>query len=77
MEIDNNLVENAIRATASADAPWFVVPSDRKWFSRLVVAAALADALERLKPEFPKIDAAGRKELQDARKALESERRGA
>src|SRR5262249_38308994 len=40
--------EDAIRATATKHAPWFVVPADHKWFTRLVVAAAVVDALERL-----------------------------
>ena len=41
-----NAFEEAIRATASKHAPWFVVPADNKWFTRLVVAAAIVDAME-------------------------------
>jgi len=37
----------------SRQAPWYVVPADHKWFTRLAVAAALVDALERLGPEYP------------------------
>jgi len=73
--------EDAIRATASAHAPWFVVPADNKWFTRLVVAAAIVDALERLDLTYPKVDdaklkalAAARKALAAARKALAAER---
>jgi PPK2 family polyphosphate:nucleotide phosphotransferase len=66
--------QDAIRATATSDAPWFVVPADRKWFGRLVVAAVLVDALERLKPAFPKVGADALKELQAARKALEADK---
>ncbi len=66
--------EDAIGATASEAAPWFVVPSDHKWFSRLVVACALIDALEGLKLEYPKIEGAALKDLQEARKALEAEK---
>jgi PPK2 family polyphosphate:nucleotide phosphotransferase len=66
--------QDAINATAAADAPWFVVPADHKWFSRLVVAAALVDALERLNPEFPKVGKDAQKELADARKALEDDK---
>jgi hypothetical protein len=62
--------EDAIRATATARAPWFVVPADNKWFTRLVVAAAIVEALEKLDLEYPKVDAAQRKALAAARAAL-------
>ena len=66
--------EEAIRATASKDAPWFVVPADNKWFTRLVVAAAIVDAMENLNLAYPKVDAAKRKQLAAARVALSRER---
>jgi hypothetical protein len=66
--------EDAIRATASKHAPWFVVPADNKWFTRLVVAAAIVEALEKLDLKYPEIDAAKRKELAAARAALLKER---
>jgi PPK2 family polyphosphate:nucleotide phosphotransferase len=66
--------EEAIRATATKHAPWFVVPADNKWFTRLVVAAAIVDALENLDLQYPKLDAAQRKELGVARKMLLSEK---
>jgi PPK2 family polyphosphate:nucleotide phosphotransferase len=66
--------EEAIQATASKHAPWFVVPADNKWFTRLVVAAAVVEALEKLDLAYPKIDAAKEKELQGAREALSHER---
>jgi PPK2 family polyphosphate:nucleotide phosphotransferase len=62
--------ENAIRATATDWAPWYVVPADRKWFTRLVVASAVIETLESLKPSFPTIDSQKRKELDLARKVL-------
>jgi len=65
--------EDAIRATATKHAPWFVVPADHKWFTRLVVAAAVVDALERLDLKFPKVGARQRAELRAARQVLESE----
>jgi PPK2 family polyphosphate:nucleotide phosphotransferase len=65
--------QDAINATAAPDAPWFVVPADHKWFARLVVAAALVDALERLNPEFPKVGKDAQKELAAARTALEKD----
>jgi PPK2 family polyphosphate:nucleotide phosphotransferase len=67
--------EDAIRATASAHAPWFVVPADNKWFTRLVVAAAIVDALERLDLTYPKVDEAKLQALAAARKALAAERK--
>lgn len=48
--------EEAIRATASKHAPWFVVPADNKWFTRLVVSAAIVEAVERLDLTYPKVD---------------------
>jgi PPK2 family polyphosphate:nucleotide phosphotransferase len=66
--------EDAIRATATKYAPWFVVPADNKWFTRLVVAAAIVEALEKLDLEYPKIDAAKKKELAAARAALAKEK---
>ena len=62
--------EEAIRATASNHAPWFVVPADNKWFTRLLVAAAIVDAVEDLGLAYPKVDAAKRKELAGVRAAL-------
>jgi PPK2 family polyphosphate:nucleotide phosphotransferase len=67
--------EDAIRATATKNAPWYVVPADNKWFTRLVVAAAVVDQLERLDLAYPKVDAAKRKELAAARDRLLAEKR--
>jgi PPK2 family polyphosphate:nucleotide phosphotransferase len=65
--------EEAIRATASSRAPWFVVPADNKWFSRLVVAAAIVQVVEGLDLAYPKVDADKKKELAAARVELEEE----
>jgi PPK2 family polyphosphate:nucleotide phosphotransferase len=65
--------QDAINATAASDAPWFVVPADHKWFSRLVVAAAMVDALERLNPKFPELSKDAQKDLAGARAALEKD----
>jgi polyphosphate kinase 2 (PPK2 family) len=65
--------EEAIRATAATHAPWYVVPADNKWFTRLVVAAAVVDALERLDLGFPKVSDAMREELALARVQLARE----
>ncbi|MBP0466248.1 polyphosphate kinase 2 family protein [Roseomonas sp. PWR1] len=62
--------QEAIRATAAPHAPWYVVPADTKWFTRLVVAAALIDALEGLDLHYPKVTKAQKAALDVARKAL-------
>src|SRR5579872_3727123 len=66
--------EEAIRATASERAPWYVVPADNKWFTRLVVAAAIVQAVEELNLSFPTIDAEKKKQLQTARAELGREK---
>lgn len=62
--------EDAIRGTAAKHAPWFVVPADHKWFTRLVVAEAIRDALDSLKLAYPTVGDAQRAELATAREAL-------
>ena len=69
-----NAYEEMIRNTSTRHAPWYVVPADHKWFARLVVAEATIGALEHLNLAFPKMDSAKRKELKDARAALEREK---
>jgi PPK2 family polyphosphate:nucleotide phosphotransferase len=59
-----------IQSTSSKHAPWYVVPADHKWFARLVVAEALIDTLEELRPNFPKPDAERRKDVKKAKAAL-------
>jgi PPK2 family polyphosphate:nucleotide phosphotransferase len=63
-----------IRNTAAPDAPWYVVPADNKWFTRLVVAAAVITTLASLSLAYPAIDKDKLKELAAARRALESAR---
>jgi PPK2 family polyphosphate:nucleotide phosphotransferase len=63
--------EEMIQNTATDDAPWFVIPADHKWFSRLAISAVIVSTLEELKLSYPKVEAAKRKELQAARKLLE------
>jgi PPK2 family polyphosphate:nucleotide phosphotransferase len=62
--------EDAIRQTASKDAPWYVVPADNKWFTRVVVAAAVVDTLGSLGLSYPKVDKERRKGLVEAKRAL-------
>lgn len=60
----------AIGATAARHAPWFVAPADAKWFTRLVVVAAIVEALEGLDLHYPKVSKAQKAALEVARKAL-------
>ncbi len=62
--------KDMIRATARPWAPWYVVPADHKWFTRIVVAGAVIDTLASLDLHYPEPDAAKRTELAAARKAL-------
>ena len=59
-----------IRHTATEHAPWYVVPADNKWFTRLVVAAAVVDALKSMKLAYPKVDREQKAQLEAARKQL-------
>jgi PPK2 family polyphosphate:nucleotide phosphotransferase len=63
--------EDMIRHTSSKSAPWYVVPADNKWFTHLVVAAAIVKTLEELNLSYPKVGAAKRKEIAAGRKLLE------
>lgn len=65
--------EAAIAATATKAAPWFVVPANSKWFARLVVVAAMIDALERMNLEPPRISPEDAARMIEARQRLETE----
>ena len=65
-----NAYEDMIRNTATEYAPWYVVPADNKWFTRLVVSAAIIERMENLDLKYPNVDEAKRKELAAARKML-------
>jgi PPK2 family polyphosphate:nucleotide phosphotransferase len=66
--------EETIRHTATKEAPWYVVPADNKWFTRVVVAAAVIDALDSLHLAYPQVGASQRRELAAARKKLLGEK---
>jgi len=66
--------EYAVQRTAAPHAPWYVVPADNKWFTRLVVASATIEALEDLNLRFPKVGEVQKKELQKARVLLAGEK---
>jgi PPK2 family polyphosphate:nucleotide phosphotransferase len=65
--------QDMIRATSRPTAPWYVVPADHKWFTRLVVATAVIEALESLDLSYPRIDTAGLREMRKVRAALLAE----
>jgi PPK2 family polyphosphate:nucleotide phosphotransferase len=65
--------EDMIRETSTKDAPWFVVPADNKWFTRLVVASAVIDALDSLDLRYPEVDEEKRRALAAARRTLLAE----
>ncbi len=63
--------EEMIRATASDEAPWYVVPADNKWFTRLAIAAAVIDALGSLDLAYPEVGPEQKRQLTAARRALQ------
>jgi len=65
--------EEMIQHTATEYAPWYVVPADNKWFTRIVVAQAVVDALKGMKLKYPKVTSEEKAALAAARKQLESE----
>jgi len=65
-----NAYEDLIANTATPHSPWFVIPADNKWFTRLAVAAAIVDTLEDLDLSYPKLDPQKEKELEAAKKTL-------
>ena len=62
--------EEMIQETATKDAPWYVVPADNKWFTRVIVGSAVIDALDSLDLAYPKVDESKLKELAAAKKKL-------
>jgi PPK2 family polyphosphate:nucleotide phosphotransferase len=62
--------EDAIRATATEHAPWYVVPADNKWFTRVIVASAIIDTLSQLDLAYPTLSKEKRRELAAAKRIL-------
>ncbi len=65
--------EDAIEATSTKNAPWYIVPADHKWFTRVVVSEVIAQKLESLDMNYPKLREEHQQELLEAKKVLESE----
>jgi PPK2 family polyphosphate:nucleotide phosphotransferase len=66
--------EEMIAATSTKNSPWYVIPADNKWYTRLVVAAAVVDTLRDLKLEYPEVTPDQRKQLQAAKAELEKKK---
>jgi PPK2 family polyphosphate:nucleotide phosphotransferase len=67
--------QDVIRHTSAPYAPWYVVPSDHKWFARVVIGSAIVSALEELNLRFPRVDKASKEEFAKVRQALQDEAR--
>jgi polyphosphate kinase 2 (PPK2 family) len=65
--------EEAISATSTDWAPWYVIPADHKWVSRALVANIIVNTIRSLDLEFPRIDESKRAEIEAARRVLEDE----
>jgi PPK2 family polyphosphate:nucleotide phosphotransferase len=65
--------EDALSATSTDAAPWYVIPADHKWFTRVLIADLVVEALESLRLDFPKVSEAQKRELAEARKVLARE----
>ena len=75
MEVFDGRCKRArIRNTATKYAPWHIVPADNKWYTRLVVASTIIDALDKLNLQFPDADKEVKKELQKVKASLLSEK---
>jgi PPK2 family polyphosphate:nucleotide phosphotransferase len=68
--------QDIVRHTSTSQAPWHVVPSDHKWFARVVIGSAIVSALDALNLRFPRADKASLAEFEEVRKALEEEGKG-
>ena len=62
--------EEAIKATSTAYAPWYIVPADKKWFSRLVISQVIIDALKTMKLSYPEVTAEQKKNLDECKQQL-------
>ncbi|WP_345952515.1 polyphosphate kinase 2 family protein [Mucilaginibacter sp. PAMB04168] len=65
--------EDAINATATHDAPWYIIPADKKWFSRIAISTIIVDTLSKLKMEYPVLPEGESNNLDDIKKRLEKE----
>ncbi len=69
-----NAYEDAMERTSTKDAPWFVIPADHKWFTRVVVSNIIINKMESLNLEYPQVGEAHMKSLLEAKELLENEK---
>ncbi len=62
--------QDLLRATSTNVAPWYVVPADHKWFTRLVIVAAIVEQIEKIDPKFPALSEAQLRDIAAVRAAL-------
>lgn len=65
--------EKAINETATDDCPWYVIPADKKWFTRIAISTIIRDTLKKLKLEFPVLPKNEMEKLQEAKHLLEKQ----
>ena len=65
--------EKAINETATDDCPWYVIPADKKWFTRIAISTIIRDTLKKLKLEFPVLPKDEMEKLQEAKQLLEKQ----
>lgn len=66
--------EDAINATATLDCPWYVVPSDKKWFARAVIAQIVVSTLESMNPQYPEVSEERKQKLVEFKELLMNEK---
>ena len=66
--------EDAIQATATKEAPWYVIPADRKWYTRYLVSELLVKTLEDIDPKYPELTPDAQKDLAECAKQLNEEK---
>lgn len=69
-----NAYEDAIEATSTAVSPWFIIPADKKWFTRLAISEVIVQKLESMDLRYPVVTEEHKAELQEARKLLEAKK---
>ncbi len=65
--------ERAIQETSTKNCPWYVVPADKKWFTRVAISTIILDTLKGLKLKYPKLPKEEKEKLEEAKKKLEGE----
>ena len=66
--------EEAINKTSTESAPWYVIPADQKWFSRVAAIQIIIDKLEEMKMQYPEVSEKEKRDLEDSKIKLENEK---